>query len=233
MDHGLFRPQLGHFAANYRVISWDVPLHGRSRPYVGFTLQRAATEMVRILDAEAISKAHLVGQSMGGFIIQLVAVNHPDRAWTLTAVDSSPVQPSYYSALDRRLLSVAPRLLRLYPYETLIKSIATRIALTEPAQAYALDTLKGLTKAEIADIMEKVYLGLAKVDGESRLAAPLLIVYGEYDRTGKVVSYSRRWAEREQRVLQIVPDAAHNANMDNPAAFNRFLADFLKIAPSI
>jgi pimeloyl-ACP methyl ester carboxylesterase len=34
-------------------------------------------------------------------------------------------------------------------------------------------------------------------------------------------------------VLQIVPDAAHNANMDNPAAFNRFLADFLKIAPSI
>jgi pimeloyl-ACP methyl ester carboxylesterase len=231
MDNGLFQPQLEYFAANYRVIAWDVPLDGRSRPYAGFTLLRAASELVRILDAEAIGGAHLVGQSMGGYIIQLVALDHPDRVWTLTAVDSSPIQPSYYSAFDKWLLYVTPRLLRLYPYGTLIKTIATQIALTEPARAYALETLKGLTKAEIVDIMEKVYQGLGQVDRDFRLAAPLLIICGAYDWTGKVKSYSQQWAQREQRVLETVPDAAHNSNMDNPIAFNRILADFLETVP--
>ena len=230
MDHGLFQFQMEHFAQQYKVITWDVPLHGQSRPYHGFSLQNAASALVQILDSENIQKAHLVGQSMGGYIAQIVALDHPDRVLTLTAVDSSPIQPSYYSAMDNWLLSITPSLLRLYPYDTLINTIATQIAMHESAQVYALETLKGLSKAEIAKIMEMVYRGLKEYKQEFVLPIPLLIIVGDQDRTGKVQHYCQRWAAREKRPLKVVTDASHNSNMDNPTEFNRILEDFLKTA---
>lgn len=229
MDHGLFQPQMEYFSLQYKVISWDVPAHGLSRPYEDFSLQSAAGEFSRILEAENIGKAHLVGQSMGGYIIQIVALEHPDIVLTLTAVDSSPIQPSYYSALDNWLLSITPSLLQFYPYNTLINIIAKQIAITKPAQDYALETLKGLTKAEISNIMRQVNQGLRVYKGDFRLPFPLLIVYGESDRTGKVQSYCDLWAKQEKRALQIIPNAAHNSNMDNPVDFNRILDEFLAI----
>lgn len=228
MDQGLFQFQVDYFARDYKVISWDVPSHGLSRPYSNFTLQNAADEMVRILYAENITKAHLVGQSMGGYISQIVATDCPEKVWTITAVDSSPIQPAYYSALDNWLLSITPAILRLYPYSTLIKTISQQIAIREHSQAYALETLKGLTKAEIAEIMERVYQGLMEYQHDSPLAVPILILYGAEDRTGKVQIYCREWARREKRPLRVIPDAAHNSNMDNPGEFNRVLAEFLK-----
>ena len=98
------------------------------------------TRLVNILKAENIKQAHLAGQSMGGYIIQIAALNYPDMVRSLVSVDSSPVQPSYYSALDMRLLSITPCLLRLYPYKFLIRLMAKQVALTPSAQAYALET---------------------------------------------------------------------------------------------
>ena len=94
MDHGLFQHQIEYFAQQYKIIVWDVPMHGLSRPYEGFSLPKTASELIGILDAEKIKKAHLVGQSMGGYIIQYIARDHPERAMSLTAVGSSPLQPS-------------------------------------------------------------------------------------------------------------------------------------------
>jgi len=61
----------------------------------------------------------------------------------------------------------------------------------------------------------------------TRLGCPVLITYGEKDVTGKVRGYCQRWSERESRQLIIIPDAALNANMDNPEVFNRIPDDFL------
>lgn len=226
MDHGLFQDQMPYFAQRFKVISWDVPRHGQSRPYAHFSLQNAANEMIEILKAENIGQAHLVGQSMGGYISQIAAVDHPAKVQTITAVGSSPVQLSYYSAMDRWLLSLTPFLLKLYPYSTLINTIAQQITVTASSHAYALKTLKTYTKAEIADIMGAVYGGLLQYN-HTHLLCPVFIVYGERDKTGKVRSYCDRWAEREKRELKIISDAAHNANMDNPDEFNTVLSEFL------
>jgi pimeloyl-ACP methyl ester carboxylesterase len=228
MDHGMFQSQMEHFSKNYRVISWDVPLHGLSRPYKDFSLQHAADDLTRILDAEGISQAHLVGQSMGGYIVQIAGLNHPGRVRSLTVVDSSPIQLSYYSKMDRFLLSVTPFLLRLYPYGYLIKTIATQIALDKAAQEYAIAVLKTYTTAEIAYIMDGVYKGLLKYKDDVHLPHPLLIVYGDRDTSGKVREYCDRWAELEDRALKIIPNAAHNSNQDNPDEFNRTLESFLE-----
>lgn len=228
MDHGLFQNQIEYFAQQYKVITWDVPLHGQSRPYDDFSLKSAASELVGILEAEQINKAHLVGQSMGGYIIQIVALDNPEKVMSLTAVDSSPIQPSYYSAMDTWLLSITPPLLRLYPYDALIKTIAKQIALQEKSQAYAIETLKGFSKTEISEIMEKVYQGLLAYEQDFVSPVSLLIIYGDSDRTGKVQTYCKQWAKREKRPLQMITNAAHNSNMDNPDEFNRILDEFLK-----
>jgi pimeloyl-ACP methyl ester carboxylesterase len=227
MEHGMFQHQMEHFASDYKVISWDVPLHGLSRPYKDFSLQHATDDLIQVLDAEGIAQAHLVGQSMGGYIIQIAALHYPDRVRSLVPVDSSPIQLSYYSNMDRWLLSITPFLLRLYPYNYLIKTIATQIALDKSVQAYALGVLKTMTTAEIAFIMDKVYKGLLTYEQEYRLPCPLLIVYGDRDRSGRVVEYCKRWAKLEDRELKVIPNAAHNSNQDNPIEFNRVLEEFL------
>ena len=164
---------------------------------------------------------------MGGYIIQIVARDHPDRVMSLTAVGSTPLQPSYYSALDTWLLSIAPHLLRLIPYGSLIKMIAKQIAIKETSRSYALETLKGLSKTEISDIMGTVYRGVKGYQYDGVLPVALLIIIGDADRTGKVQTYCRRWAEKEKRPLHIIANAAHNTNMDNPDEFNQIIGDFL------
>src|SRR2546421_133953 len=37
-----------------------------------------------------IQPAHLVGASMGGFIVQVMAIRHPERALSLTSIMSAP-----------------------------------------------------------------------------------------------------------------------------------------------
>jgi pimeloyl-ACP methyl ester carboxylesterase len=165
---------------------------------------------------------------MGGYIVQIAGLNHPGRVRSLTVVDSSPIQLSYYSKMDRFLLSVTPFLLRLYPYGYLIKTIATQIALDKAAQEYAIAVLKTYTTAEIAYIMDGVYKGLLKYKDDVHLPHPLLIVYGDRDTSGKVREYCDRWAELEDRALKIIPNAAHNSNQDNPDEFNRTLESFLE-----
>src|SRR5437868_11323236 len=64
-----------------------------------YTLDDMAADAAGLLDALVLRAAHVVGASMGGFIAQLVALNHPDRVLTLTSIMSGPngedhVQPT-------------------------------------------------------------------------------------------------------------------------------------------
>jgi pimeloyl-ACP methyl ester carboxylesterase len=64
-----------------------------------YTLDDMAADAVGLLDALNIPATHIVGASMGGFIAQLVALNHPGRVLTLTSMISGPngadqVQPT-------------------------------------------------------------------------------------------------------------------------------------------
>jgi len=59
-------------------------------PNPAYTLDDLADDAVGVLDALGIRAAHIVGASMGGFIAQLVAINHPDRVLSLTSIMSGP-----------------------------------------------------------------------------------------------------------------------------------------------
>ena len=61
---------------------------GNAQP--AYQLDDLAGDAAGLLDALGIDAAHIVGASMGGFIAQLVAINHPDHVLSLTSIMSGP-----------------------------------------------------------------------------------------------------------------------------------------------
>jgi pimeloyl-ACP methyl ester carboxylesterase len=56
---------------------------------VGYTLSDMAADGIGLLDALGIQQAHVVGASMGGMIVQLMAANHRERLLSMTSIMSS------------------------------------------------------------------------------------------------------------------------------------------------
>ena len=84
-------------AAGRFVIRYDHRDTGRSATSPAgspsYASEDLATDPLRILDHLGISRAHLVGLSMGGGIAQRLGVLHPDRIRTLTLMSTSPAGP--------------------------------------------------------------------------------------------------------------------------------------------
>jgi len=84
----------------FRVIRYDNRDSGLSTWVEdAYTLDDMADDAAGLLDALGIAAAHVVGASMGGFIAQLLTLNHPGRVLTLTSIMSGPngddqVQPT-------------------------------------------------------------------------------------------------------------------------------------------
>jgi pimeloyl-ACP methyl ester carboxylesterase len=107
-------------AEHHRVIRYDHRDTGRStwsfdtHPYAVGDL---ATDAVAVLDALGIDRAHAVGMSMGGTLVQLLLLDHPDRLRSATVFATSALgvglaDPSGQAQVD--LPKPDPRLLALW-----------------------------------------------------------------------------------------------------------------------
>lgn len=63
------------------------------RPEIPYTLDDMSDDVVGLLDALGIKKAHVVGRSMGGMIAQLLAGRYPERVLSLTSIMSTTGNP--------------------------------------------------------------------------------------------------------------------------------------------
>jgi pimeloyl-ACP methyl ester carboxylesterase len=79
-------------------------------PDVPYTLSDMASDVVAVLDDLSIEKAHMVGVSMGGMILQTLAIEHPDRMLSMTSVMSTTGDPDVGQPTPeaRRLLFEPP-----------------------------------------------------------------------------------------------------------------------------
>lgn len=62
-------------------------------PVVAYHLADMATDALAVLDDLGIDRAHVMGVSMGGMIVQQLAIDHPERLLSMTSVMSTTGDP--------------------------------------------------------------------------------------------------------------------------------------------
>jgi pimeloyl-ACP methyl ester carboxylesterase len=83
-------------ARGLRAIRFDNRDAGQSShlPDASYDLSDMAADTIGLLDALGLADVHLVGASMGGFIAQIIAFDHPARVRSLTSMMSSTGDPT-------------------------------------------------------------------------------------------------------------------------------------------
>lgn len=88
-----FCRQLARF--DRHVIRYDQRDTGHSTKYppgeAPYSIDDFAKDAVCVLDGYGISRAHIVGMSLGGMVGQVAALQYPSRILSLTAISTTPV----------------------------------------------------------------------------------------------------------------------------------------------
>ena len=80
-----WQDQVPAFARRFEVITFDHRGIGQSdQARHGWSVERLAADVIGLMDALRIKRAHIVGHSTGGAIAQVLAIEHPAR---LASVD--------------------------------------------------------------------------------------------------------------------------------------------------
>lgn len=119
-DCGLSTHLDGRRAQPMKVLAASVA--GEALPAVPYTLSGMAADGIGLLDHLGVDRAHIAGMSMGGMIVQMMAIEHPHRIASLTSVMSSTGEPNVgqASAEAREVLLAQPSVEReLYIEESL------------------------------------------------------------------------------------------------------------------
>lgn len=88
---------------HYRVISFDMPWHGKSNPPVGWedreyqlTTELYKQTVLAFCDAMALDQPVVMGCSMGGRIVLHLALEHSDRFQAVVALEGADKLEAYY-----------------------------------------------------------------------------------------------------------------------------------------
>jgi pimeloyl-ACP methyl ester carboxylesterase len=109
-SHWSWEPQLNFFARRHRCITFAArgyPPSDIPESVDAYSQARAADDVVEVLDAAGIDKAHIVGLSMGGFASLHVALRHPKRALSVVTAGAGygaeKVHESYFKGVSAQV----------------------------------------------------------------------------------------------------------------------------------
>lgn len=167
----------------------------------------------------------MVGVSLGSLMAQYIADKYPQQVKSVTATggysifgDNSAISKAQNREIIKAFFLILFNMDGFRRY--VVKS--TNVVDGEREIFYRAMQRFGRGSLRVMPGMEKILDKTPK-----HLAQPLLIVAGEHDLP-IVYSNSQAWHRLEPKSqLAIIPNAGHCANMDNPAEFNRVLAEFL------
>jgi pimeloyl-ACP methyl ester carboxylesterase len=223
VNRKMWNPQLDTLK-DCRVINVDVRGHGLSRPCRNFTVKKAASDLNSILYAENCKDAVIIGLSMGGYITQEYAANY-GKAKGYMITGSTPIFVPYKTWEIIGLKYSAP-LFNLYPWETLKKQMAKASALSEDARTALYDMFSEMKKKEFVTSWNGISTCLNERDFV--FDAPLLVSCGEFDKAGTIKKHLPDWQKYYPGCrVEIIKNAAHVVNMDNPNNFNRLMLEFI------
>ena len=178
-------------AVGYQVVRLDNRDVGLSSKVDGveYSVTDMADDVVAVLDAIGVEQAHVMGVSLGGMIVQRLAIDHPDRVRTLTSVMSRTGEPGYGDSSPEALaiLLGPPPASRDEAIEQHVKGIAVYGSkpewiddeVTRARAAAAFDRCfcpKGIGRQ-----MAAVMSGSSRDEELRQLAVPTLVLHGSRD----------------------------------------------------
>lgn len=78
-------------------------------PEIPYTLSDMAADGVGVLDALGLERAHIMGVSMGGMIVQRMAIHHADRLLSVTSIMSTTGNPDLPKASEAAMTALQER----------------------------------------------------------------------------------------------------------------------------
>lgn len=221
--HAMWRPQVDLLAAaGYRVVAYDARGHGDSvvsaAPY---RMRGLADDVIGLLDAMGIERAHFVGLSLGGMIAFDLAARYPRRLASIVICDARADSPeSFAHPWDARIELAREQGMRSLASPTIARWFGAGFRESEAAR-----TIHRM----ICDTPVEGFIATARAlqdfdfrDALVAVSLPATLICGANDGPlpAEMTSLSRNIPGA---VLEIIPDAGHLPNVEKPAEFNAAL----------
>jgi pimeloyl-ACP methyl ester carboxylesterase len=241
-DWRTFEPQMRFFSRSHRCVTYsqrgyppsDVPGDG-----VKYSQDIFRDDVIAVMDALKIGKAHVVGHSMGASTALHVGIRYPNRCLSVTAAGcgygSSPVSEAVEEAR-----AASRETGKMFAAETMAVA-AARYGDGPTRQAHKNKDPRGYAQF-IRMLSEHSSLGhslvmlnlqakrptLWEMEADlKKFSVPLLVLVGDEDEWCVDASvYLRRIVPTAG--LCIIPRSGHTITGEEPAAFNAALADLIE-----
>lgn len=230
--HGLgcdgtdWQPQLAVFADRYRCITIDHRGHGRSGREVGegYSIPRFAADALGVLDHLGIDRVHVVGLSMGGMIAQQIAIDAPERVCTLSLLDTFARPGALGEGMSTMADQVEANGLEMIVagFQAMVFASETPIAHPDIIERFNAQ-FRGNTPACLASAMRAIG-GLDTFGHLGAVRAPTVVLVGAEDNLTPLAQANELAGAIAGSRLEIVPNAGHFSNIENPDLVNAVLA---------
>jgi pimeloyl-ACP methyl ester carboxylesterase len=224
--------QIEHFSDRFCAVTWDARGYGASADSPqALKFSDYADDLLRLLDHLKVERAHLVGLSMGGMIVQDFYSRYASRVATLSLVDTSAGFGGASDEVKRDFLSR-----RLDPLEKGLtpKDIApgvVQVLASKYATLAAREQLIASLSALRPEPYKQALHAIVTTDFRSVLShitVPTLVIVGDDDVVTPPSASEFLVQNIPGAALIRIPQAGHLTNIEKPEAFNAALRPFLE-----
>ena len=215
-------PQLEALSEEFRVIALDHPGHGALREQP-FQLQAAVQAVMESLRHQTPDRALMVGLSLGGYVAMACAHDHPQQ---IAGLVLSGCCIDYRGALGILSWLDSSLVTTLFAEDRLSRMQAKALRSRFPEALVAPQLEAGFSWK----VAPRAYRELASHDFPAMLrsfAGPALVLNGENDKPNRKREAALLSAAQDGQ-LQIVKQAGHVCNLDQPEAFTQQVRTFAK-----
>jgi pimeloyl-ACP methyl ester carboxylesterase len=209
----MWYPAIPDLAAKHRVIWFDNRGIGESTSSGTPTISDFVADAIAVLDAAGVERAHVYGVSLGGVIVQQLALEHPDRVRSLV------VGCSGILSAEKRRAPKAANLIAYLPRRLLWRlgrKSAYGPAATPDAIARNIEVLNEDKASRAGLIGQQDALRAYRVTPEqiAGLPMPLLVLHGDADGTVPLAYGEELHQTVPGSTLITYPGAGHNYLVD-------------------
>lgn len=217
-------------AERHETWALDLPGHGESSKEVGRgDATTLVTAVADFMAAASISRAHLVGHSLGGALALGLAQAHPDRVASLTLIASSGLGPDINMAFIDGFIRAGKRKEAKEALELLVadRAAVSRTMIDEVLKYKRLDGVIAALQA----IAACAFPGGRQVDDlRNALAAakmPRQVVWGRADR---IIPAAHADGLPAGVAIHLLDGAGHLPHMEKSGEVTRLIADLVSAA---